>query len=111
MDRLNGIPAVAAAFPGLALAVLSALWLVMAGANAGHPFWRSVPVNVAEAAALRDAAEVARLVEAGADPNRTYSVRPGLVEGCEGQLTPVQAARLADRSEIVDLLMTLGAHP
>jgi hypothetical protein len=43
--------------------------LVMAIAGA-HPFWHHESLTLSEAAALRDGAEIVRLVESGHDPNQ-----------------------------------------
>jgi hypothetical protein len=76
-----------------------------------HPFWMSEPLNLAEAAALRDRGEVARLLAAGADPNATYRVRRGYVRDYAMQMTPMAAAVAARREEIVQILLDGGAKP
>lgn len=93
----------------LALVALTVVYLALAAGNA-NPFWRSEPLNLSEAAALRDAGEVARLLEAGADPNATYEVRAGFLFTTARRLTPLEAARLAGRPEIVGLLRSDGAR-
>jgi hypothetical protein len=76
-----------------------------------HPFWRVEPLNLSEAAALRDGGEVARLIAAGHDPNQAYPIRAGLLLSSGVTLTPVEAAVVADRPEIVQLLVDGGARP
>lgn len=91
----------------LAAATLLYLGAAVAGAN---PFWHWEPLNLSEAAALRDAGEVSRLLESGADPNAAYDVRAGFLFTTARRLTPLEAARVADRPEIVDLLRAGGAR-
>ena len=100
----------AAAAPAIALTVARLAMLLAALAGA-HPFWRVEPLNLAEAAALRDAGEVARLIASGQDPNGTYTVRAGVLGSDPAPLTPVAAAMAARRGEIVTLLIDAGATP
>ena len=102
-------PARLAAAPIVLLALVCVVWLAMASAGA-HPFWRTEALTLAEAAALRDAGEVARLAAAGHDVNRAYRVRAGFLRSETVRLTPLEAARLADRPEIAALLRDLGAR-
>jgi hypothetical protein len=76
-----------------------------------HPFWLWEPLNLSEAAALRDRGEVARLLAEGQDPNAKYRVRRGFVRDYAMQLTPVEAARATRRDEIVEILVDAGARP
>jgi hypothetical protein len=76
-----------------------------------HPFWLPEPLNLAEAAALRDSGEVARLLAEGKDPNATYRVRRGFVRDNAMDMTPIAAATAARRDEIVQLLIAGGARP
>jgi hypothetical protein len=101
-ERLTAAPAVL--FAGICV-----VWLALAMAGA-HPFWNTEPLTLAEAAALRDAGEVARLAAAGHDVNGAYRVRAGFLRAETVRLTPLEAARLADRPEIVSLLRDLGAR-
>ena len=64
--------------PAAVLAVARVVFLVLAAWGL-HPFWMWEPLNLAEAAALRDRGEVARLLAEGEDPNATYRVRRGFV--------------------------------
>ena len=91
----------------VACAALPALvGIAVAGAMAPL-FWRGGSLNLAEAAALRDAGEVVRQITAGADPNASYPLRRGILAA--PSLTPLEAAVGARRAEIVELLMAHGA--
>ena len=107
MVRLTTLPAVCAAIP--ALVAVGFCGAVVGPALFGYTptFWRGGPLTLAEAAALRDRGEVARLIEAGADPNGEYALRPGVL--AVSRATPLEAAVLARRAEIVQLLMHEGA--
>ena len=100
---------VAMAPPAL-LALARVVFLVLAVWDV-HPFWLWEPLNLAEAAALRDRGEVARLLAAGEDPNATYRVRRGIARNYPMQMTPMAAALSARRDEIVQLLLDSGAKP
>ena len=55
--------------PAAVLAVARVVFLVLAAWGL-HPFWMWEPLNLAEAAALRDRGEVARLLAEGAGSQR-----------------------------------------
>jgi hypothetical protein len=101
----------AAAF-GPAVFVASLECVTMARAAAGeHPRWPTLQLTLSEATAVRDNAEVMRLLERGDDPNRRYSVRPGLVDNERPVMaTPIEAAISNRRSDLVELLLTHGAR-
>lgn len=96
--------------PAAVLAGVRVIFLVLATWGL-HPFWTWEPLNLAEAAALRDGGEVARLLAEGADPNATYRVRRGFIRESAMQLTPIAAARATRRDEIVQILLDGGATP
>jgi hypothetical protein len=98
-----------ATVPAAVLAIARVVFLILAMADI-HPFWTWAPLNLAEAAALRDRGEVARLLAEGADPNRTYLVRRGVVQRFAMRLTPIEAARATRREEIVQILVDAGAN-
>ena len=100
----------AAMIPPAMLAVARVVFLVLAVWDV-HPFWLTEPLNLAEAAALRDRGEVARLLAEGQDPNATYRVRRGMVRDYQVQMTPMAAAIAARRDEIVQILLDGGAKP
>jgi hypothetical protein len=93
--------------PIVALATAGALSLML-GAGGNNPVWRSEPLNLAEAAALRDIGEVARLLSQGADPRAERHVRAGFLYTYPARLTPMDAAVRGDRPEIVQLLLDSG---
>jgi hypothetical protein len=96
--------------PAALLALARVVFLVLALWDV-HPFWLSEPLNLSEAAALRDRGEVARLLAAGEDPNATYQVRKGFLRDYPARMTPLDAARAARRDEIVQILLDAGATP
>jgi hypothetical protein len=97
----------AAAPPVVAFAgsiVIAVGWLVGA-----QPFWSVPELTLSEAVAARDAGEVTRLVERErVDPNRSWPVRDGLLDGVSAA-TPLEAAVLARRADMAGLLLRLGA--
>jgi hypothetical protein len=98
-----------AAAPPLALGLLTLVMLAMAVAGE-HPMWRVRDLNLAEAAGSRETATVALLIGQGHDPNRTYFVRPGIIdERISGTMTPLRAAVESRRSEMILLLLQQGA--
>lgn len=62
-------------------------------------------MNLAEAAAVRDEAEVLRLLESGANPDDRYPVRPGLIFESLTQLTPLEAAIAVDDPMVTQWLL------
>ena len=107
--RANVLVPVAATPALLALAfsaVLAAGW-----ALGLHPFWARPELTLSEAAATRDAGEVVRLIEQqGHDPNASYSVREGVL-GPATSVSPVEAAVIVKRAEMLRLLFRHGASP
>lgn len=101
----------AAAAPAVAVAGLDAAFLAMAMFG-NHPRWPDHHLNLAEAAAVRDHAEVIHLIERGEDPNARRPVRPGLVGNeVEVAATPLEAAISIRRPELIGLLFERGARP
>jgi hypothetical protein len=100
-----------AAGPSVVLAALEAVVLLIA-AVADHPRWPDTRLTLSEAAAVRDHAEVVRILEGGGIANARFPVRPGLL-GNEAviQATPLEAAISIRRAELVELLFEHGAGP
>jgi len=106
--RLVGrVNLLAAALPGCLLAAASLVALTMA-AFGEHPMWPHQEINLAEAAGVREEAEVARLIEQGHDPGARYPVRPGLVLERGAMLTPLEAAVVNDDPAISARLLATG---
>lgn len=100
--------AVALAAPGCLLAAASAGLLILAAFDR-HPMWPHQRANLAEAAGVRDEAEVVRLIEQGYDPNVRYAIRPDLIVDRPIRLTPLEVAVAADDAQMVARLVTNGA--
>src|SRR5262245_40569912 len=91
--------------------------LMLVSAGGRDPVWKREVVNLSEAAALEDSAEVSRLIAVGNDPLKPYWIRPRLIPESYAlgpaardglTMTPMQAAAAAGRAEIVDLLLDEG---
>jgi hypothetical protein len=107
VSRLTGLPAVCAAAPAVAATAFCGAVLCVALFGGTPAFWQGGSLTLSEAAALRDQGVVARLIEAGADPDREYPLRPDVI--ATDRATPLEAAVAARRAEIVNLLMNEGA--
>lgn len=107
MVRLTTVPAACAAIPAVVAVGFCGALCGAALFGSTPAFWRGGPLTLAEAAALRDRGEVARLIEAGVDPNGDYELRPNIL--AVTRATPLEAAVAARRPEIVHLLMREGA--
>jgi hypothetical protein len=109
--RLIAIGApLAVAIPGAIVGV--ATWVAIALAAAGaDPFWRVEPVNLSEAAALRDRATVVQLIASGEDPYTPREIRPDVLFNDAVTLTPVEAGIAAGRAEVVDVILFSARMP
>lgn len=100
----------AIAVPGAVLAIGTAF--MMLGAVTGSPsWWRVDPVNLSEAAALRDRATVARLMANGEDPYARHEIRADLVFNDRVDLSAIEAGIATRRSEIVDIILFSARVP
>jgi hypothetical protein len=97
-------PVAAAVVPVLAL-VGWTIVLLMGAAVGDHPLWRVDPVNLSEAAALRDQATVVTRIRDGEDPETRQAIRGDLLFNDRVELTPLEAGIAAHRSEIVDIIL------
>lgn len=99
---------VAVAVPPLVM--FAATVFVLAAALVGvHPLWPETPMNLAEAAALKDPADVIRLIQKGRNPDERLPVRPRVLLSETVTLTPLEAAIGARRLEVVEVLLKHGA--
>jgi hypothetical protein len=97
-----------AAAPAVALAAASLAWT--GGAAAGGGLWPARDETLSEAAATRNKAEAARLIAIGQDPNRPWRVRENLLPGDQSRIvTPLEAAVLARRPDMAQMLIDYGA--
>lgn len=97
-------PAIAAALPAVALVLVSMALLVSAAAGR-HPRLTRLPMNMSEAAAMRDGATIIRLIDEGEDPHAARPIAAGMLFGRPVTLTPLEAAIAARRAEVVDILL------
>ena len=77
---------------------------------AGHPMWPHQRLNLSEAAAVRDSAEVVRQIEAGEDPNASREIRAGLLGDGPVRMTPLEAAVAAEDAEVVGRVLEKGGR-
>jgi hypothetical protein len=92
------------------LAVFLGSVVVVVGWPTGlRPFWPVPDLSLSEAVLTRDAGEIVRLIErVGVNPNRPWPIRYGLA-GAITEATPLEAAVLARRADLVRLLVRHGA--
>ena len=102
--------AVVVALPAIVLGASTAAMLGRAVPGA-HPVWREEPVNLTEAAALRDQATVVRMIRRGEDPYRRRELRADLVFSEKMELTPLEAAIATQRAEIVEIILWSAPPP
>jgi hypothetical protein len=97
-------PSLAVALPGAVLALGTAV-LMLGAVSDSPPWWRVDPVNMSEAAALRDRATVVRMMASGEDPYVRREIRADLVFNNRVELTPIEAGIATHRPEIVDVIL------
>jgi hypothetical protein len=92
------------------LAACACSVLVVVGWVVGAaPFWPVTNVTLSEAAALKDAGEVVRLItREHHDPNRAWPIREGVL-GPAREMTPLEAAVTIRRLQMVRVLLRYGA--
>jgi hypothetical protein len=100
----------AAALPAAFLGILTAGTLIRA-LGGTHPLWHAEPVNLSEAAALRDQATVVRLIRNGDDPYQRREVRADLLFNDRADLTAFEAAIASGRAEIMDVILWSAPRP
>jgi hypothetical protein len=101
---IDTVPLMATAVGGLVLAAWTTV-VLLRGVAGAHPLWHVDPLNLSEAAALRDQATVVELLAKGEDPYARREVRADLVFNDRFELTPIEAAIAAGRTEIVELIL------
>jgi len=102
--------ALVVAMPGIALAAWT-VGLLIGAVSGSHLLWRVDPVNLSEAAALRDQATVVQLIRQGEDPYLRRDVRADLLFNDRAELTPIEAAIAAGRSEIAEIILFSARTP
>jgi hypothetical protein len=100
----------AAALPAVVLGALTAGLLLRAMVGS-HPLWRVEPVNLSEAAALRDQATVVQLVRRGEDPYQRREVRADLLFNDRAELTAFEAAIASGRAEVMEAILWSARRP
>jgi hypothetical protein len=100
----------AAVLPAMFLGVLTAGMLIRA-LSGTHPLWRVEPVNLSEAAALRDQATVVQLIRHGDDPYQRREVRADLLFNDRAELTAFEAAIASGRAEVMEALLWSAPKP
>lgn len=105
---MSSWPTLALAVPGCLMAVGFTGALAMAAVDR-HPMWPHQQWNLSEAAAVRDTAEVARLIQFAEDPNIPREIRAGLLSDDPVRLTPLEAAVAINDGNMVLLLLRSGA--
>ena len=104
------ILAVATAAPAALLGIMTAGMLLRAVFGT-HPLWRAEPVNLSEAAALRDQATVVQLIRRGEDPYQRREVRADLLFNDRAELTAFEAAIASGRVEVMEAMLWSAARP
>lgn len=96
------------AVPGTLVVAVSAILFAVLPFGI-DPIWSVEPLTLPEAAALRDNAEVVRLIGLGGDIDAPGPVRPGISRDEALVLTPLEAATGSRRADMVLLLLEQGA--
>ena len=104
---MSRIAVVLACVPAVVVALIGACGVVVN--PTGGWVWPPDDVNVSEAVATRNYAEVVRLLENGADPTHPNVVRASLLTSRPVVAIPVEAAVMARNAAMLGLLMNKGA--
>ena len=104
---MSRIAVALACAPAVVVALIGA-WGVVANPTGGW-VWPPDDVNVSEAVATRNYAELVRLLENGADPTSPNLVRGSLLTSRPVVAIPVEAAVMARNAAMLGLLMNKGA--
>lgn len=102
------VPLKAVALPAGAWVVFCVVWLVLAALDVPKTF-DGRTMTLTEATALASHADVARLLDEGANPNSRARLRAGLVRNEESTMAPLEAATGAIRTGPVQTLVDHGA--
>jgi hypothetical protein len=102
--------AVATAAPATLLGIMTAGMLLRA-VFGSHPLWHAEPINLSEAAALRDQATVVQLIRRGEDPYQRREVRADLLFNDRAELTAPEAAIASGRAEVMEAILLSAARP
>lgn len=104
---MSRIAAALACVPAVVVALIGA-WGVVANPTGGW-IWPPDDVNVSEAVATRNYAELVRLLDNGADPTRPNLVQASLLTSRPVVAIPVEAAVMARNGTMLSLLINKGA--
>jgi hypothetical protein len=99
-----------AVLPAALLGVMTSGMLVRA-LFGSHPIWHADPVNLSEAAALRDQATVVQMIRRGEDPYLRREVRADLLFNDRMELTPLEAAIASGRAEVAEIILWSATPP
>jgi hypothetical protein len=92
--------------PAITVALIGA-WALVAN-TAGGWVWPPDEVNVSEAVATGNYAELVAQVEVGADPTRSRTVRAPFLSSEAVTVTPLEAAVLGRNATMMELLLARG---
>jgi hypothetical protein len=101
---------VVVALPAALLGLMTVGMLLRAVFGA-HPLWHADPVNLSEAAILRDQATVALMIRRGEDPYLRREVRADLFFNDRTELTPLEAAIASGRGEVLEIILFSAPPP
>ena len=103
------VPLKAVALPAAVWVVFSAIWLAASVLGIPRGF-DGRTMTLTEATAVASHADVARLLQSGADPNAPAHLRAHLVRNNDTTMTPLEAATGAIRTGPLQMLLEHGAE-